>query len=219
MLVPAPRLHDGRVIGVPDPRAALHLGDDVVQQHRGAGHQAAPAQLLHQHHEIVAHRGAGQFGVRGFGGPYDVDEELLLAAPAAVDGGLADARGTGDALDGQLRERHAVLQQLQDALRDGPLHGLAAGAAPGGAVVPGVAVGEAHWVSVLSVGCADSPSRTTPVRTKRARRVRRSTSGRPTPPPSTPVPAGPPEVPSACRGGTAPRPPRRAPRRPLPTAP
>ena len=74
----------------------------------------------------------GSARVGGFGGAHDVDEELLLAAPAAVDGGLADPGGAGDALDGQLGEGYAVLQELHHAFEDGAFHGRAAGPAPRG---------------------------------------------------------------------------------------
>src|SRR5690606_21940724 len=126
-------------------------GAHVVQDRRRPAGQSAQPQGLQEDDEVVADGDAGQFGIRWFGGPHHVDEQLLLAAPAAVDGGLADARGAGDALDGQLGEGHAVLQELHHALDDGAFDRLAARTsagrdllAEGGALLVGAGVGEAH---------------------------------------------------------------------------
>src|SRR5690606_36304076 len=148
----------------------------VVQDRRRPAGQPAQQQGLQEDDEVVADGDAGHFGVRWFGGPHHVDEQLLLAAPAAVDGGLADARGAGDALDGQLGEGHAVLRELHHALDGGAFARLAAETsagrdllAEGGALLGGAGVGGAHvaasfpWAGVAGRRGAAAPAGAPPV--------------------------------------------------------
>lgn len=143
------RDHRALVLG-PQLGVALHLREHVVQEYGGTLGQAARTHGFQQEAEVCEAFGAGDGGVGGFDVAQDVDEELLLAAPATVDGGLADARGAGDALDGQAGEGFTGLQELHDGVEDRPLGGGAAGAAAAGFGVLAVVLGPVPALGVFS---------------------------------------------------------------------
>ena len=151
----------------------------------------------------------GSSGVRLLQRPHDVEQQRLLAAPAPVDGRLADTRGAGDALDGEVGDRGALLQQLQHALDDGALDaprcagGPDAVRAPRSARASGYPASPPSPVSLPVIAVprfnGPRPPGVSPL----------SCSG-------GPAPVRPPPV---CRAGTRPRPARRAGRRPRRRAP
>ncbi len=201
----APGLYDARVVRRPDPGGRTSSGRTRCAGSPRSG-WTSPRRRRDSSSSRRGRRARRCRGVRGrgFGGAYDVDEQFLLAAPAAVDGGLADPGRARDPLDGQLGEGHALLQELHHAFQDGAFHGFAARAAPGGSVRAWPALGKAHSFRPFTALRELSRSRLLPPVASRP--VTRAVSPRPRPAPPPRCPA---ERPAACPAGTgrSPRPP------------
>ena len=108
---------------------AVDLGEQALEEAAGGGvdHRRHPAQQVQQ---VLAHVAVvGQVGERRQGVVDGVDHQIVLAGPAAVEGGLAGAGAGGHPLHGQpgVADR---LELVQDGVEDRALQGVAP--APGG---------------------------------------------------------------------------------------